>query len=123
MAEEGAEKDQDRGHEEGDLDRGTQGDGHREIHVVLVGDLDPDYVLGDVPDYGDEYDADKELGDAVLLGQRLYDADERLGDEGDGGGGSEEQNEGGHASERRVPLAGGDATLGAAEVKEQVQDV
>ena len=35
-------------------------------------------MLGDVSDYGDEYDADEELGDPELRGERLYRADEGL---------------------------------------------
>jgi hypothetical protein len=80
-------------------------------------------VLGDVPYYGDEYDADEELGDAVLLGQRLDGPDEGLGDVGDGGGGAEEHHERGRSSERRVSLSGRDAALWAAEVEDQVKDV
>src|SRR3712207_5309491 len=104
-------------------DGGAQRDRHGEVHLVLVGDLDPDNVLGDVPDYGDEYDPDEELGDAVLLGQGLYGPDERLGDVGDSHRGPYEQRQGGCSSERRVSLPGRDAALGAAEVEEQVQDV
>src|SRR5215210_8358949 len=84
MAEQGPEEDEDGGDEQGDLDGGAEGDAHREVHVVLVGDLDAYDVLGDVAHYRDEDDPDEELGDPVLLGQGLYGPDERLGDVGDG---------------------------------------
>jgi hypothetical protein len=78
MSEQGTEEDQDRGHEEGDLQRGAQRDGHREVHIVLVGELDAYKVLGDVADYGDHDHTDKQLGDADLFDQRLDGPDEGL---------------------------------------------
>jgi hypothetical protein len=65
-----------------------------------------------------ENDADKELGDIVLLGQRLDGPYERLGGEGDGAGRGEEHHERGRSSERCVSLPGRHAALGAAEVEE-----
>src|SRR5918994_1768864 len=85
VAQERPQKDEDRGHEEGYLDGGAKGDRHREVHLVLVGDLYAYYVLGDVPDYGHDYDPDEELGDPHLHHQRLYGPDECLGYVGDGG--------------------------------------
>src|SRR5215203_4070779 len=68
-----------------------------------------------------EHRALEPVGPAVEGDEAGY--HDRLRDVGDGGGGSEEQYKGGRASERRVTLAGRHATLGAAEVEEQVEDV
>src|SRR3954447_20932881 len=61
MTEQGAEEDEYGGYEKGDLQRGTQRDGHRELHVVLVGDLDAHDVLGDVANYWYQDNANKQF--------------------------------------------------------------
>src|ERR671920_2277687 len=122
MAEQGTEEDEDGGDEQGDLDRGAQRDAHREVHVVLVGDLYAHDVFGDVTHDRDEDDADEELGDPVLFGQGLYGSDEGLRDVGDGRCGHEQQHQRSRTAERGVSLALRDDS-GAAEDVEQVKDV
>src|SRR5215207_9509643 len=122
VAEQRAEEDEEGGDEQGDLDRGAEGDAHREVHVVLVGDLDAHDVLGDVANYRDEDDPDEELGDPVLLGQGLYGPDESLRDVGNGRRRHEQQHQRSHSAERGFSLAVR-TTLGAAEDVEEVKDV
>src|SRR5918997_548115 len=123
MGKQGTEKDGEGGNQQGDLDGGAEGDAHREVHVVFVGDLDADHVFGDVADYRYEYHPDKELGDAVLLGKWLYGPDERLRDVGDGGRRHEQQHERGRPAERGVSSFGRRRAFRAAEDVEQVEDV
>src|SRR5919112_2425940 len=122
MAEQGSEEDEDGGNEQGDLDRGAQRDAHREVHVVLVGDLDAYHMLGDVAYYRDEDDPDEELGDSVILGQGLYGPDESLRGEGDGRRRYEQQHQRSRSAERSFSLALRAASRAAEDV-DQVKDV
>src|SRR4029453_9595424 len=60
-------QDQHRGHEQGDLGRGTDGDVDRQVHLVAQGEVDGDPVLGGVADDGDHDDADEERRQAQVL--------------------------------------------------------
>lgn len=77
-----------------------------------------------LPTMGIHDHADKQLGDADLLDQRLYGPDKGLRDESDGGGRPQEHDVRDHLAERRLLLiAGPGRFLSPAEVEEQVQGI
>src|SRR5262245_51543975 len=63
-----AGEDEDGGDEEGHLGARTDGDPHREVHLVPHRHQDGGGVLGGVSDDGDQDDAGEDLGEAELLG-------------------------------------------------------
>ena len=68
--------------EQGHLEARAVRDGHRELHLVLEGQLDGDEVLGQVADRRDEHHADEERRQAERLDERLDRPDEDLREHG-----------------------------------------
>ena len=60
LADDDAQQDEDRGDEQRDLEARAERDRHRELHLVLRGELDGDQMLGEVPDRRDQDDTDEE---------------------------------------------------------------
>ena len=68
--------------EQGDLEARPEGHRHRELHLVLPGELDGDEVLGQVADRRDEHDADEERRQPERLDERLDRVDQDLRQDG-----------------------------------------
>jgi hypothetical protein len=77
------QQDEHRRDEQGDLRARADRDVHRQVHLVLGGEVDRHPVLGGVADDRHHDQADEELADAELLGGLDDRADEHLGHDAD----------------------------------------
>ena len=93
LADEHAEDDQDRRHEQRDLEARAVGHGHRELHLVLGRELHGDEVLGQVADGRDEHDADEERRQPEGLDEALDRAHEDLRQDRQQGGRDEQHDD------------------------------
>ena len=77
-----------------DLDRGSDGDTHRQLHLALHGHPDGGDVLGGVPDEREEDQTDERLRNTKLLARLVNRRDEEVGTKGGEEGDSEKSNDG-----------------------------
>jgi hypothetical protein len=81
------EQDEDRRHEQGDLEARAERHRQRELHLVLGRELDGNEVFSEVADRRDDDDADEESRQPECGDERLDHADEDLRQDCEQGGG------------------------------------
>ncbi|CRK20266.1 hypothetical protein BN1723_012084, partial [Verticillium longisporum] len=125
-----AEDDEEGGDEKSDLNAGSDGDAHSQIHLVANGDHNSRDVLSSVSDDGDENKTDEVLADMRLLHNIVNAAHEVVGADGDEDRGHDKDKTGGngaHGGLLRLLLAKLDLGIEkvgvGAKLEPQVHDV
>lgn len=102
LAHDPAQDDQERRHEQRDLQTAADGNVDGKVHFAFESDHDSSHVLGSVSNNGDEDEADEGSADVGTLNNGVNAIDEVIGAEGDE---DSNDNEGDHSWDRREGVA------------------
>jgi hypothetical protein len=83
LSDDPANNDEERSHEQSDLDAGTNGDTHGKIHLVADCNHNSSSVLGYISNNRDKNQTNESLADLSTLGNVVDTTDEEFGANGD----------------------------------------